>query len=445
MRDILLVLVFPALLYFIFRRPYIGVSLWIWSAMFFPNGWVWGFASSFRYNMLIAVATILSYVLQKNKLKTDGSALTVLILFFFIWSTISSILTISNPDVVWFEWNVFFKIVIFYVLCILTIKTKHHVNVFMWAISLSAAYFGAGEGLKYFVTIGGHTIEGIPGSRLSDRNELALALNMTIPIIIFLFTQTKSKWLKIALAGAISLNVLAILGSYSRGGLLGLLVLAGYFFLQSKRKVLVSILLIFAVSISSLFVSDEWTERMDTIETMDQDASFLGRVLAWKQATLMAIDHPIFGGGFKAGQNQVIWIMYEPEFYKLDFIVDTSGFTVNKAKAAHSIYFQVLGDQGFVGLCIFLIILLVAYRKLSWVTKHSQDEWVINLARMLKVSLVAYCAGGAALSLPYFDLSFALFALTHVLTELVKKEKKSANLAGRKNHVTHGRRNLAYD
>ncbi|WP_057833115.1 putative O-glycosylation ligase, exosortase A system-associated [Colwellia sp. TT2012] len=428
MRDILLVLVFPILLYFIFRRPYIGVSLWIWSAMFFPNGWVWGFASSIRYNMLIAAATIISYVFQKDKIKTDSSALTTLILLFFILTTISSIFTISNPDIVWFEWNIFFKIIIFYILCILTIKTKHHVNIFIWAITLSAAYFGAAEGLKYIVTGGGHTVAGIPGSRLSDRNELALAVNITLPLIVFLLSQTTSKWLKIALICAVVFNVVAIIGSYSRGGLLGLIVIGGYFFLQSKRKLLVSIVLILSVCIGGVFVSDKWTDRMDTISTMGQDNSFLGRVVAWKQAVLMAVDNPILGGGFKAGQNPSVWYLYEDDFHHLDFIIDTGDYKVTRPKAAHSIYFQVLGDQGFVGLFVFLAILLLAYRKLVWVTKNTTDEWVIGLARMLKVSLVAYCAGGAALSLPYFDLSFAIFALSHILYEIIKREKNKKSL-----------------
>ena len=434
MRDILMVLVFPCLLYFIFKRPYIGVSLWIWSAMFFPNGWVWGFASSFRYNLLIALATILSYVFQQNKIKTEGSALTILILFFFLWTTISSIFTISNPSIVWFEWNVFFKIIIFYVLCILTIKTKHHINVFIWAVTLSAAYFGAAEGLKYIVTAGGHTVEGIPGSRLSDRNELALAVNMTLPLIIFLLSQTKHKWLKIALISAVIFNVVAIIGSFSRGGLLGLIVIGGYFFLQSKRKLLVSIFLILSVGIGSIFVSDEWTNRMDTINTMEQDNSFLGRVVAWKQAVLMAIDHPLFGGGFKAGQNPGVWYLYEADFYRLNFIIDTGDYRVDRPKAAHSIYFQVLGDQGFVGLFIFLVILLVSYRKLSWAIKNTTDEWLIGLARMVKVSLVAYAAGGAALSLPYFDLSFALFAITHILCEIIHREKNKHALIDTSNN-----------
>ncbi|GAA0818080.1 putative O-glycosylation ligase, exosortase A system-associated [Colwellia asteriadis] len=396
--------------------------------MFFPNGWVWGFASSLRYNMLIALATILSYFFQRNKIKTDVSGLTVLILIFFIWSTISSVLTLSNPSVVWFEWNIFLKIIIFYFLCIFVIKTKHHINVFLWAICLSAAYFGAAEGLKYIVTAGGHTVAGIPGSRLEDRNELALALNMTIPLIVFLLSQTKSKWLRLALMGAVAFNIVAILGSYSRGGTLALIVVGGYFFLQSKRKILVSLFLVVAVGVSSAFVSDEWTGRMNTIETMDQDTSFLGRVMAWKQATLMALDNPIFGAGFKAGQNQALWMLYEPDFYKLNFIVDTTGIHFPKAKAAHSIYFQVLGDLGFVGLLMFLSILLITYRKLSWVTRNTDDEWLIGLARMLKVSLIAYCAGGAALSLPYFDLSFAIFALAHILCELIHRQKNKVTI-----------------
>lgn len=422
MRDLVLILIFPALLYFVFKRPYVGVSLWIWSAMFFPNGWVWGFATSLRYNLLIAFATILSYVFQKHKIKTELTGLTFLILFFFMWSTISSIFTISNPDVVWHEWGIFFKIIIFYVFCILTLKTKHHVNVFLWAIALSAAYFGAAEGLKYIVSAGSHVVEGIPGSRLGDRNELALAINMSIPLIIFLISQTQHKWLKLALVGAVAFNIVAVVGSFSRGGLIGIVVIAVYFFWQSKRKFLVSSFLLVSLAIGSAFVPDKWTNRMETINTMAQDASFLGRVAAWKQAVLMAADNPIFGGGFKAGQNPTAWYLYEDDFYKLDFIVDTSNYKVDRPKAAHSIYFQVLGDQGFVGLFIFLTILLVAYRNLVWVIKNTADKWLVDLARMLKVSIVAYCAGGAALSLPYFDLSFALFALASVLVSIVKRD-----------------------
>jgi probable O-glycosylation ligase (exosortase A-associated) len=374
---------------------------------------------------MIAVATILSYFFQQKKIKTEGSGLSILIVIFFLWSTVSSIITISDPDVVWFEWTIFFKIIIFYFLCIFTIKTKHHINVFIWAIALSAAFFGAAEGLKYIVTAGGHIIEGIPGSRLSDRNELALAVNMTLPLIVFLLTQTKSKWLKVALTVAIAFNIVAIIGSFSRGGLIALLVIGGYFFWQSNRKFLVSVFIVISIIVVSLNVSDKWTERMDSINNMGQDSSFLGRAVAWKQAILMASDHPFFGGGFKAGQNVAVWYLYEDKITDLNFIIDTGDYKVDRPKAAHSIYFQVLGDQGLVGLFIFLAILFQGYRQLTWVTKNAKDIWLVNISRMLKVSLVAYAAGGSALSLPYFDLSFAIFALAHALGDLVKREEQS--------------------
>lgn len=422
MRDAFILLCFPVLLYFILRKPFVGTSLWIWSGMFFPNGWVWGMATSVRFNFIIAVVTMLSYFIQKDKIKTELSGITVLILIFFLWTTISSVLSDANSDSVWKEWGFFSKIVIFYIFCILTLKTKHHIFVFLWAIALSASYFGAAEGLKYLASLGGHKVEGIPGSRLSDRNELALAINMSIPILIFLFSQTKQKSLGLIILSAMFLSAVAVVGSFSRGGLLSLIVVVGYFFLKSKRKFLVSSLLALTLVGSVGFIPESWFNRMDTIEEMDQDSSFLGRVVAWKQAVLMAADNPVFGAGFKAGQNYALWKLYEPDFYLLDFIVDTSHYTAPSPKAAHSIYFQVLGDQGFVGLLIFLGIIFLCYRNLAKVSRESDDEWCQSLAKMLQVSLLAYCVGGAALSLPYFDLSFALYALSHCLLSIVSRK-----------------------
>lgn len=432
MRDILIALVFPIILYFIFKKSHIGASMWLWSAMFYPKGWVWGFANSIRFNLLIAIATMLAYLFQKEKIKTEISGLSILVFIFFIWATISSALTISNPDIVWHEWNLFMKIIVFYFICTMTLKTKHHIHVFLWALALSATFYGAGEGVKYIVSGGGHVLKGIPGSRLSDRNELALALNMALPILLFLFSQSKNNILKLGLAGAVVLNIIAIVGSFSRGGMLGLIVVGGYFFIKSKKKILVLIIVSLSLTMASKFVPEEWVNRMDTINTMNEDNSFLGRVAAWKEAVLIAADNPVFGAGFKAGQNPVVWKYYELEFYKLDFIVDTSEYIAPFAKAAHSIYFQVLGDQGFVGLLIFLGIIIMSLGNLKKVIKGSDDDWLVDLAKMLQVTIVAYCVGGAALSLPYFDFSFALYALSHCLHGIMIRSRNMDNSLNKK-------------
>jgi probable O-glycosylation ligase (exosortase A-associated) len=157
---------------------------------------------------------------------------------------------------------------------------------------------------------------------------------------------------------------------------------------------------------------------MDTLETAQQDSSFLGRVLAWKQAVLMANDNPFTGGGFKAGQTEYLWWSYNGA-HSFNDIVDTSHMDKVKLKAAHSIYFQVLGDHGFVGLLIFLSIIITAYTKMGknikLAKKYNSDKNIILLCKYLKVSLIAYCAGGAGVSLAYFDMLYVLLAMTVVI------------------------------
>jgi O-antigen ligase len=100
-------------------------------------------------------------------------------------------------------------------------------------------------------------------------------------------------------------------------------------------------------------------------------------------------------------------------------VIDTSRMDKVAFKAAHSIYFQVLGDHGYIGLFLFLGIIVTAYRKAGRVAKLAkkthQDESIIKLCSLVKVSLVAYCAGGAGVSLAYFDMFYAILAIVFVI------------------------------
>jgi len=91
------------------------------------------------------------------------------------------------------------------------------------------------------------------------------------------------------------------------------------------------------------------------------------------------------------------------------------------AHAAHSIYFQVLGDLGFVGLALYLLLLAAAWRNASLAIKHSlanpEVRWAHDLARTFQYCLLPFIVSGAALSMAYFDLAFVLVALTAVLRE----------------------------
>jgi probable O-glycosylation ligase (exosortase A-associated) len=417
MRDAFFLLIFPMILYFCIKKPFIGVSVWLWVALFYPKGWVYGFASDFRYNLIIALATILAYLVMKNKPKTNWDSLSWLIFLFVFWTFISSIFTISYPELVWADWIEFFKIGLLYFFAIAILRTETHINTVIWVIALSIGFYASVEGLKYISSGGGHVLAGMAGHALGDRNDLATAINMSIPLVVYLLLVTQHKLLRLGLIGMILLCVVSVLGSNSRGGFIGISVLGAYFWFHSKHKFLYLIIVPPLFWLGLDYMPEAWHQRMATIENVEQDLSFLGRIMAWKESTLIALDN-ITGGGFKAGQTNYVWHLYYPQF-SFNWLVDTSGVVINEAKAAHSIYFQVLGDHGFPGLFLFVMMLYTGFNKARQLNKklnkYAPDSKLAKLSSMIQLSIVTYMVSGAAVSLAYFDLIYMIFALIFAL------------------------------
>jgi probable O-glycosylation ligase (exosortase A-associated) len=422
MRDLVLLAILPFMLYFMARRPFIGVGMWIWTALFFPNAWVYGIAGNIRYNLLFTAVAILSYLAMKNKPRAVFGALGAMVLLFFFWTTISTMLTLAPPERSWDIWGRFAKVITLFVFVILVIEKKLHVDFFLWCVVLSVGFYGDLEALKFLASGGGHKIEGLPGHVLGDRNELSLAFVMTLPICYYLLGEFghRSRLVWLALLGTMVLLVVAVIGTQSRGGFVALAGFGVYLFIKTERKVPIFVLGALLVVGLSFFVSDEWTSRMNTMETADEDASFMGRVTAWKLSFILAMQNPVFGGGFKSLETFSVWTELSQHFFSYDwFYTGTALPNTERARAAHSIYFQVMGEHGFVGLAIFLVCLAGAFFKAGRIANQARKidaaPWIRQLATMLQLSIFAYGLGGAALSFAYFELFYAIIALLIVL------------------------------
>lgn len=418
MRDYFFLLILPFLLYTMAKRPFIALGMWVWTAMFFPNIWLYGIASGIRYNLLFSVVAIISYLAMREKPKVKFEGITVLVILFLIWTALTSLSGQAPEATTWEIWTRFFKVVLLYLFIVFIIEKKIHIDFLLWAVVLSIGFYGCLEALKFIASGGGHKIEGHEGHVLGDRNELACAIVMTLPICYYLLGEygKQSKAIRLGLLGAMGLLVAAVIGTESRGGLIALLGLSAYMFVKSDRKGLLGTLgILLALGLSTL-VSEDWVSRMDTISTADQDASFMGRVVAWKLSFILAVQNPIFGAGFKSLEYFPVWTIASMDFgsYPFFYTGDAVPSVIN-GHAAHSIYFQVLGEHGFIGLALYLGVLVMAFLKAGQIAKKARKlgsvPWLANLATMLQLSLFAFCLGGAALSFAYFDLTFAIFAL----------------------------------
>jgi probable O-glycosylation ligase (exosortase A-associated) len=176
---------------------------------------------------------------------------------------------------------------------------------------------------------------------------------------------------------------------------------------RGKNKFATGLIMVVAGAAALSFMPPEWWARMDTIQT-HEDNSAQGRINAWMMAFNIAKAN-FFGGGFS---------IYNPFVYRI--------YAPNPAHivSAHSIYFHMLGEHGFVGLFIFLCLWMSTWLSAGWLRKHgrkqAETEWCVQLGSMIQVALVGYAVGGAFLSLSYFDLPYNLMALTTAACAWVK-------------------------
>ncbi len=411
MRDLMFASVWAVLLPLSLMSAQVGVLLWVWVALLAPNDLLFGFMGSVPFNKLVAVSTCGCILLSKAKKDPYLDASFVLLLLFGSVATISwadgLVSDASSTDL---YLKLIKEIVLAFVIA-LVMTTRHRIHLLVLVITASLGFLAVKEGLISLLTAGGHKVIG--SVSVGDNNSLATALLMIVPLIYYLIQHSAVRGLRVALWAAFALAVVTVIATNSRGGFIGLLVLAAFMVMNSRNKWTGLLVIALAGLMIYLLAPESWFQRLNTIENADNDGSFMGRVVAWKISLLIALDHPLFGGGMHAVQNFWVWSTYRPFLDAVDFV--TTPPADFNPHAAHSIYFEVLGDLGFVGLALFLAMLAAAFFncwKLHRLAKQDAElAWAADLARMLQISLVIYVVTAAALSMAYFELIYILMAL----------------------------------
>jgi probable O-glycosylation ligase (exosortase A-associated) len=418
MKDLIFLLMFLPFVILALRNPFIGLCGWIWTIMAIPNNMLWGFASDIRFTYVIALATIIGMIFDKDPFRKPlFNGLFVLMVLFLLQCAISNTFTLGTGVASWAVWSDFFKAILFSGLCMMLLTTKNRIETFLIVLLLGAGFNIFFEGLKFLVSLGNYKIIGIQNSMMTDNNLFALAILMVLPLYMYMIPQARHKYLKLGFTGLAGLAAVCVIGSFSRGGFVGLLIVGWRIFLKVKRKfVFILFTLIFASS--AIYVaSDKWTDRIQTIDNAKEDDSFLGRVTAWKLATLAAMDRPFIGAGQDSVQHGWVWAYYYSDIQKFDFITDRNT-PIEHPKASHSIYFQVLGDTGFIGLLLFLLILGKSLLLSKQLTIDAKQAWISNLGKSINTSLLVYLISGGLLSLAYYDLIYAMVSMLICLKQI---------------------------
>lgn len=408
MRDLAVILLFSWGALVALRHPYIAALLWTWIGLMNPHRLSWGFAYSMPFAMAAAALLVFSMLINAKQVRWNFTYPMPLLLLLVSWMGITTLFAIF-ADESFSRYVEILKVLLMLLPIAAVIRTRDQIIGFVFVVTASLAFFGIKGGLFTLASGGNFRVWGPPSSVIEGNNELAVALIITVPLIYFLATQASilkslpiisrvpEKWTKRLSYLAMFLSLIAALGSQSRGALLAMLAMGSVLWWRSKTKGALAVVALVMALIGTAFMPETWTSRMNTIQTYDEDASAMGRINAWTMAINIANDRPT-GAGFVT-DSPVIYQSYAPN---PNFVI-----------VAHSIYFQVLGEHGYIGLLLYLAFWISTYWLAGRIDRETAGKpelgWANSLASMCKVSLIGFAVGGAFLSLAYWDMPFYIF------------------------------------
>jgi glycosyltransferase involved in cell wall biosynthesis len=277
--------------------------------------------------------------------------------------------------------------------------------------------------------------------RLSDRafgpvrdpNIFAQILLILLPLAVFRMRDERSRVLRFAAAGLAGIILLTILLTYSRGAfvtLAGVLILASYLRYVRPRWVLAAALI---VVISVPLLAPGYLRRVETIlgavGLVSKSASAQPDYVTRRRATEMLaalhvfLDHPVLGVG--PGQ-------YVP-FYSVEYQTrEDIGFQqINVPREAHNLYLQMAAETGFIGLAVFMtIVLLLLYRLFQarkfWARTNPE---ISNLAAAFALSILAYLGAGMFLHLSFERYFWFLLAMAGALLQISRAQRRAMETA----------------
>jgi putative inorganic carbon (HCO3(-)) transporter len=410
MRDFVVVVIVFGSLPFILVRPQVGILMWYWISLMNPHRWTWGYAYSLRVALVVGVVTIVAWLASRERKIPPATATTYFLAALAIWITVSTIFSIA-PDSAWPRWQEAEKILAMTFIAICVINSEERIVQTVWMIAFSIGIYGIKGGLFSIATGGHYRVWGPEQSFIEDNNQLGLALIMILPLLNFLSSQVTSRWLRSGILSSMGLSIIAILCTYSRGAFVALSITLFAFWLKAKSRFLTGTLALVVLGGTLAALPSSWYDRMYSIDNYEQDESAQGRINSWIFAVRLANDRPLTGGGFRVVDDVSLYFHYVP--------------TADVVHNFHSIYFEVLGEHGYVGLLFFLGLITSCFLTAQSIirrTKNRPDlEWAGQLAAAIQVSIVGYCTAGAFVNLGFYDLFYALVAVLTAIKVVVEK------------------------
>ena len=248
---------------------------------------------------------------------------------------------------------------------------------------------------------------------LGDGNDFSMSLCILLGFSVEMSLAQTSKFKKILYWVLMGLLVLAIVASQSRGATLGMAAVFGYMWWRSPRKATGVVVIVAAAFALLLYAPDAYFNRLSTLSAPQQESSADGRLHAWRAGYKMALNN-VLGVGAGNFPNNF------PKYRAAD--------APTRWMTAHSMYFLVLGELGFLGLLVVLKLVFGNFRSNVRLRKRlaQQDQARffadIRSLDLFNAGILGFAVAGAFLSVTYYPHIFVLGGLAIALRRVIAEE-----------------------
>ncbi|TMM48352.1 DUF5935 domain-containing protein [Qipengyuania marisflavi] len=394
------------------RRPFIWVLAYLYIDVLAPQKIGWALASAFPISFIAFLLAFAGWAIADTKSGTRFTVrqgiLAVLLLYCF-WTTQNADFPIDAA----FKWEWVWKALVFAIFLPFTLTTRLRIEAALLTLVLTAGAIIISAGMKTALGGGGYGSLYLfvnDNSNIYESSTLATVAVAIIPITWWLArhgTIFPPDWRVKTFAALLTFACLLIpVGTEARTGLLCIAVL-GVMLLRDAKRRFTYIALAAALGVVALpFLPQSWYDRMATITQPSGDQSASTRMAVWDWTIDYAAENPL-GGGFDAYRgNSFTYRMPVTETEGNTTSVEMKKVT-DDSRAYHSSVFEMLGEQGYPGLILWLAlhaIGLIQMEKVRRRWRHKQggaEQWQAPLASALQFAQIVYLVGALFQGIAY--------------------------------------------
>jgi len=422
MRDVIVSLAILSMLPVCFRKPFLGLALFSLMAYLRVQDLTWGFARHQRWSFYIAVVTLAGFAAMQGQKKFMSGDIRC-----WIMIGLSIVVPVGIIGSGQFEPNdikgmtEYAKIIAIALFTTGIVTRRDHLRVLVWVIAFSFGFYGMRSGVSGILSGGSLQILQGPGGMMADNNDFAMALCMGMPLMLHIALSEKSALVRRMLLTMVPMTMITIVLTHSRGAFLAMTCTVFLLIWRSKNR-LAGLSAGILLGIAGLmFAPTSFTERIGTLQNVEEDGSAQGRLAAWATAAQMIKGNPVLGVGF--GKFESNYDRYDP--------MQESGRS-RGSRVAHNSYLQIWAECGTPAFLMYFSLIILSFIDIWRVRKEARvryfSSWILHYCTMFEATMAAFTVGAMFLNRAHFDLFYHLVAIIVCFGQIARKEMRTMSV-----------------